>query len=149
MVVSGTGTLTNNMLFVKDWTVHLGVAARRLPSGIKQADKQIGQSVNSYFVQGSVKSRQQDKDYPEYETLSLNISALGRKPVYIDKGAQVTVQITDGSAIPEGADVELYQQPARGGRLQTVGLKVLLKDPLKSDEYFASQDDKKSKKKKP
>jgi len=147
VVVSGTGTLTNNMLFVKDWTVHLGVAARKLPAGVRKADKQIGQSVNSYFVQGAVKSRQQDKDYPEYETLSLNIPALARKPVYIDKGAQVTVQITDGTAIPKGAEAELYQQPARGGRLQTIGLKVLLKEPLKADEYFASQEEKKKKKK--
>ena len=144
--VSGVGTLTNNMLFVKDWTVHLGVAARRMPAGIKKADKVIGQSVNSYFIQGPVKSRQQDKNYPEYETLSLTIPALKGQPVYIDKGATVTVQISDGSAIPNGAPVELYQQPGRGGRMQTIGLKVILKEPLKAEEYFAKEEEKKKKK---
>lgn len=144
--VSGVGTLTNNMLFVKNWTVHLGVAARRMPAGVKKADKQIGQSVNSYFVQGPVKSRQQDKNYPEYETLSLTIPALKGQPVYIDKGATVTVQISDGSAIPKGAPVELYQQPGRGGRMQTIGLKVILEEPLKAEEYFAKEEEKKKKK---
>lgn len=143
--VSGIGTLTNKMLFVKNWTVHLGVAARRMPAGIRQADKQIGQSVNSYYLQGPVKSRQQDKNYPEYETLSLTIPALKGQPVYIDKGATVTVQISDGSAIPKGAPVELYQQPGKGGRMQTIGLKVILEEPLKAEEYFAKEDEKKKK----
>lgn len=146
-VVSGTGTLTNNLLFVKSWTVHLGVAARRLPSGVKKADKSIGQSVNSYFVQGPVKSRQKDKAYEDYETLTLTIPALKGQPVYIDKGASVTVRITDASAVEKGASVEMYQQPGRGGRLQTVGLKVLLEEPLKAEEYFAKEDEKKKKKK--
>jgi len=146
VVVSGTGTLTNKLLFVKSWTVHLGVAARRLPSGVKKADKAIGQSVNAYFVQGPVKSRQQDKAYEDYETLTLTIPALRGQPVYIDKGASVTVRITDASAVEKGAPVELYQKPGRGGRLMTVGLKVLLEEPLKAEEYFAKQDEKKKKK---
>ncbi|MDA0586457.1 MAG: hypothetical protein O2820_00440 [Planctomycetota bacterium] len=146
VVVSGTGTLTNNLLFVKDWTVHLGVAARKLRSGVQKADKAIGQSVNSYFLQGPIKSRQQDKDYEEYETLTLTIPALKGQPVYIDKGASVTVRITDASAVEKGAPVELHQKPGRGGRLETIGLKVILEEPLKAEEYFASEDDDKKKK---
>lgn len=148
VIVSGTGTLTNNLLFVKNWTVHLGVAARKLRPGVQKADKAIGQSVNSYFVQGPIKSRQKDKAYEDYETLTLTIPALKGQPVYIDKGASVTVRITDASAIEKGAPVELYQRPGRGNRLQTIGLKVILEEPLKSEEYFARQDDKKKKKKK-
>ncbi|MDA0283061.1 MAG: hypothetical protein O3B13_12160 [Planctomycetota bacterium] len=142
-VVSGTGTLTNKSLFVKNWTVYVGLAAKKIRPFAKQAGKAIGQSQNSYEIAGTVTSRQQDKDYPEYETLGTNIRELQNQPVYIDKGATVTVSMTETDLVEEGAKVEFVQLPAKGGRFQIVALKVLLEEPLKAEEFF-KKDEKKT-----
>lgn len=144
-VVSGTGTLTNKLLFVKNWKVHVGLTARKMKSGIVKADKQIGQSVNSYILQGKVTKRQQDKDYPEYETLILNIRDLRGQPVYIDKNPTVTVSSSDAKMAKPGAPVEYYQVPSAGNRFKVIGVKVMLEDALKSAEFFAEEDKKKKK----
>lgn len=140
-VVSGTGTLTNQSLFVKDWTVHVGLSARKIRPFVKEAAKKIGQSKNSYDFAGTISSRQQDKDYPDYETVTTNIPQLKRQPIYIDKGATVTVSMTETDLVEEGAPVEFVQQLARGGRVQIVGLRVLLKEPLKAEEFFKKDED--------
>ena len=144
--VSGTGTLTNKMLFVKNWTVHVGPLAKRTKPFVKEAPKRVGQSVNSYDLYGMVQSRQQDAKFEEYETLSLNIAQLRKAPVsvYIDKDATVTVSTTETDDIEEGTPVEYIQVPAAGGRYQVASLKVKLKEPLKSEEFF-KQDESKSK----
>lgn len=139
-VVSGTGTLTNQSLFVKSWTVHVGLSARKIRPFIKEAAKRIGQSKNSYDFAGTITSRQQDTDYPDYETVTTNIPQLKRQPIYIDKGATVTVSMTETDLVEEGANVEFVQQVARGGRIQIVGLRVLLKEPLKAEEFFKEEE---------
>lgn len=141
--VHGKGVITNELLFVKDWTVHVGPLARRMKPGLQQAERAIGASVNTYEVLGQVISRQQDKDYPDYETLKLNVAQLRGKPVYIEKEATVTVSTTETDRITEGAACEYFQQPGPGGRFKIVALKVKLKDELKADEFFAAEDDKK------
>lgn len=141
-VVSGRGTLTNEMLFVKNWTVHVGASARKLRSGAQKAAKKIGESVNSYDVQGKVVSRQQDEDYPDYETLLLDVRQLKGKPVYIDKGATVTVSMSETDRIKAGTPLEVYQVPDRGGRIRIAGIKVMLKETLKSEEFFAEDESK-------
>lgn len=143
-VVSGKGTLTNNSLFVKDWTVHVGLSARKIKPFVKKSDKAVGQSQNSYDFAGTVSSRQQDKDYPDYETLITNIPQLKRGPIYIDKGATVTVSMTETDRVEEGAKVEYIANFAKGGRVQIVGLKVLLDKPLKSEELFKESEKKTS-----
>jgi hypothetical protein len=135
-VVSGKGTLTNKALFVKQWTVHVGLSAKKIKPFVKESAKAIGQSQNSYDFAGTVSSRQQDTDYPDYETLITNISQLKRGPIYIDKGATVTVSMKETELVEEGAKVEYIANFAKNGRVQIVGLKVLLDKPLKSEEFF-------------
>lgn len=141
-VVSGKGTLTNKSLFVKKWTVHVGLSARKIKPFVKDSAKAVGQSQNSYDFAGTVSSRQQDTDYPDYETLITNISQLKRGPIYIDKGATVTVSMTETDLVKEGAKIEYIANFAKGGRVQVVGLRVLLDKPLKSEEYFKESEKK-------
>lgn len=141
-VVSGKGTLTNKSLFVKQWTVHVGLSARKIKPFVKESAKATGQSQNSYDFAGTVSSRQQDKDYPDYETLITNIRDLKRGPIYIDKGATVTVSMTETELVEEGAKVEYIAKFAKNGRVQVVGLKVLLDKPLKAEEFFKKSEKK-------
>lgn len=143
-IVTGTGTLTNQMLFVKKWTVHVGPLAKRTKPAVTKAPNRIGQSTNAYDLSGMIMSRQQDEKFAEYETLTLNVAQLKKSPVYIDKGATVTVSTTDTDMIEEGTPVEYVQVAAAGGRYKIAAVRVLLKDALKSDEFF-KEDDKKSK----
>ena len=139
-VVSGTGTLTNQLLFVKGWTVHVGLSAKKIRPYVKKADAQVGQSTSSYDFAGTVSSRQQDKDYPDYETLLTNIPQLKGQPIYIDKGATVSVSMTETDLVEDGAKVEFVQEIVKGGRVQIVALKVLLDEPLNAEEFL--KDDK-------
>ena len=141
-VVSGKGTLTNKSLFVKQWTVHVGLSARKMKSFVKESAKATGQSQNSYDFAGTVSSRQQDKDYPDYETLITDIRQIKGKPIYIDKGATVTVSMTETELVEEGAKVEYIANFAKNGRVQIVGLKVLLDKPLKAEEFFKKSEKK-------
>jgi len=145
-IVSGTGVLTNQMLFVKKWTVHVGPLAKRTKPQVVKAPNRIGQSTNAYDLSGMIMSRQQDEKFAEYETLTLNVAQLKKAPVYIDKGATVTVSTTETDMIEEGTPVEYVQVPAAGGRFRIAAVRVLLKEVLKSEEFF-KEDDKKSKSK--
>jgi len=142
-VASGKGTLTNKSLFVKNWTVHVGLSARRIKPFIKESAATAGQSRNSYDFAGTISSRQQDKDYPDYETVSTNIRQMKGAPIYIDKGATVTVSMTETELVKEGQKVEFVPQFAKNGRVQIVRLRVLLDEPLKAEE-FLKKDEKKS-----
>lgn len=144
-IVTGTGTLTNQMLFVKKWTVHVGPLAKRTKPSVKEAPKRVGQSLNSYDIAGMIMSRQQDEKFPDYETLTLNVAQLKKAPVYIDKGATVTVSTTATDTVEEGTPVEYVQVPAPGGRYRVAALRVLIKEPLKSEEFFKEDDSKKKK----
>ncbi|MHC4877341.1 MAG: hypothetical protein ACYTGL_12670 [Planctomycetota bacterium] len=141
-VVSGRGTLTNQALFVKNWTVHLGPAARRMRGGVQKAAKVIGESVNSCDVLGEIVTRQTDPDYPEYESLTLKVPALKGKPVYIDKGATVTASISDTNRITAGDTCTVTHTLAPNGQPVLLGLKVMLSEELKSEDYFAKEDEK-------
>lgn len=141
-MVSGTGVMTNNLLFVKDWTVHVGLSARKVKPGMQKAEREIGASVNTYQIAGQVQSRQQDKDYPEYETVRLNIPQLRNAPVYIEKNATVTVSMTETDRIAEGAKCEFYQTLGPGNRIRILALKVELPEELKSEEFFAAEEKK-------
>lgn len=140
-VVSGRGVLTNESLFVKNWTVYLGPNARRMRGGVQKAEKVVGESVNSYDVLGPVVSRQQDADYPEYETLILNVPALKGKPVYIDKGATVTARLEDTSKIAVGNECEVTHTVAPNGLPVILGVKVMLDEELASEEFFTDQEE--------
>ena len=141
-VVSGKGTLTNKALFVKGWTVHVGLSAKKIKPFVKESAKAVGQSQNSYDFAGTISTRQQDKDYPDYETVITNIAQLKRGPIYIDKGAKVTVSMTETELVEEGTKVEFIAQLLKNGRLQVTALKVLLDKPLKSEEFFKKQESK-------
>jgi hypothetical protein len=143
-VVSGRGVLTNESLFVKNWTVYLGPSARRMRGGVQKAERVVGESVNSYDVLGPIVSRQQDTDYPEYETLTLNVPALKGKPVYIDKGATVTARIEDASKIAAGNECVVTHTVAPNGAPVVLGVKVMLDEELKADDYFTEEEEKPS-----
>lgn len=143
-VVSGKGTLTNKSLFVKDWTVHVGLSARKIKPFVKESAKVVGQSRNSYDFAGTISSRQQDKDYPDYETVSTNIRQMKGAPIYIDKGAKVTVSMSETDEVKEGQKVEFIAQFANNGRVQIVALRVLLEEPLKAEEFLKKDDEKSS-----
>ena len=144
-VVSGKGTLTNKSLFVKGWTVHVGLAARKIKPFVKESAKAVGQSQNSYDFAGTISTRQQDTDYPEYETVVTNIVQLKRGPIYIDKDATVTVSMTETELVEEGAKVEFIAKYLNGGRVQVTALRVLLDKPLKAEEFFKKDESKSTK----
>ncbi|MFT4557744.1 MAG: hypothetical protein ACI93T_003521 [Porticoccaceae bacterium] len=141
-VVSGQGTLTNKSLFVKKWTVHVGLSAKKIKPFVKESSKAVGQSQNSYDFAGTISTRQQDKDYPDYETVITNIAKLKRGPIYIDKGATVTVSMTETELVEEGAKIEYIAQFLKGGRIQVTALRVLIEEPMKAEEFFKKQESK-------
>jgi hypothetical protein len=143
-VVSGRGVYTNESLFVKNWTVYLGPSARRMRGGVQKAEEVVGESVNSYDVLGPVVSRQQDTDYPEYQTLTLNVPALKGKPVYIDKGATVTARLEDTSKITAGNECKVTHTLAPNGLPVILGVKVMLDEELKAEDYFTEEEEKPS-----
>ena len=103
---------------------------------MKESAKAIGQSRNSYDFAGTIMSRQQDTDYPDYETVITNIRQIKGGPIYIDKGATVTVSMTETDRVKEGQKVEFIAQFLKGGRINVTALRVLLDKPLKSEEFF-------------
>ncbi|MFT5326839.1 MAG: hypothetical protein ACI8P0_004722, partial [Planctomycetaceae bacterium] len=136
------GTLTNKSLFVKKWTVHVGLSAKKIKPFVKESSKAVGQSQNSHDFAGTISTRQQDKDYPDYETVITNIVQLKRGPIYIDKGATVTVSMTETELVEEGAKIEFIAQFLKGGRIQVTALRVLIEEPMKAEEFFKKQESK-------
>jgi hypothetical protein len=131
--VSCTPVMSNNKFFGKKFTVHVGL---KKPKGVlAKAPKQAGASRNAWNVAGQIVSRQSDKDFPDYEVLTLRI---GKRSVsvFLDKGYSVTVHVTDPKFARPGALVELQARPASRNRLTVSNAVVTPAKPLKAAEFF-------------
>ncbi len=130
--ISTPAVLANNLLFSKRFIVYVG-KGRKPKSQLVKAPKMIGQSVNTWLVAGSIVSRQQDKDYEDYETLKLKA---GRgATVFIDKGFTVTVSSSDSELATVGSAVEIFGQQ-RGKRFTAARVTVQLAGTLKSEDVL-------------
>lgn len=140
--VSTIAQLSNNRLFAKKYTVYVGKGRRPKPT-LAKAPPKIGRSKNSYLVSGMIVSRQQDKEYADFETITLKVGGRNGTPVFLDKGFAVSVNINDPNLVKPGMPVELQGIPLRGDRVNVLKVTVRLPKPLKAKEYFAEADKKK------
>jgi hypothetical protein len=142
--VSAMPVATNNKLFGKKFTVHVGPGKKR--GVFAKAPKQVGVSTAAWNVAGQITGRGKDKDYPDYEVIALRV---GKRtvPVFLDKGYTVTVLLADVSRAEPGSAVTIEGRPGTRNRFTVSSVKVVLAKPLKSEEFFA--DDKSTKKKRP
>ena len=142
--ISTIAVLTNKRLFAKQYTVYVG-KGRKPRSGIAKARKKIGQSVNSYAVAGLIVSRQQDRVYKDYQTVTLKGS--GNPSVFLDKGYSVTVSSSDPALAKPGSAVELIGRQ-RGKKFTVTKVTIKLSAPLKSAEVLTTSKTTKKKKSK-
>lgn len=84
--LEGTGTFTNNKLFLESAKLRILASASKVPESKLETPKefQSGQSLNSRHISGLIMARQPNKDYPEYEELALkpapNVPTIMFKP---------------------------------------------------------------------
>ncbi|MBT4863675.1 MAG: hypothetical protein HON53_00955 [Planctomycetaceae bacterium] len=138
--VSAQPVATNNKLFGKKFTVHVGPGKKR--GVFAKAPKQVGVSTAAWNVAGQITGRVKDADYPDYEVIALRA---GKRtvPVFIDKGYSVTVLLADVSRAEPGSAVTIEGRPGTRNRFTVSAVKIDLAKPLKAEEFFA--DDKKKK----
>ena len=133
--VSTTAVMSNKMLFAKQLNVL--VSKGKTPrAGLAKAPPKAGQSMNAYLVAGEILSRQNSKEYEDYETVTVNVGGRNGTSVFLDKGYTVTVSVTDPEFAKPEADVELQGQTARG-RFNVTAVKIKLKGELKSEDLLA------------
>ena len=135
--VSAKAVLTNNRLFGKRFTVHVGRRSRKRRDKIVKASNVAGESVNTYSASGQILSRQPNKQDPDYETITLKVGGKQGTPVFLDKGYTVTVSSDDPEMAKLGSAVELEGRPLRGGRFNVTKVTVKLSTSLKAKVFFA------------
>lgn len=136
--VSSLPVRTNNRFFGKTFTVHVG-GGKPKPV-LAKAPKMIGVSKAAWNVAGQIVSREPDKQYPDYDVLTLRV---GRRnvPVFLDKGYSVTVRLAEVEMIEPGAAVELQGRPAAGNRFLVTQATIKLAKPLKAAEFFSESEE--------
>jgi hypothetical protein len=140
--VSAMPVATNMKLFGKNFTVHIGPGKKQ--GVFTKAARKPGVSTSAWNIAGQIIGRTTDKDYPDYEVITLRI---GRRtvPVFLDKGYTVTVLFADVSLAEPGSNVTIEGRPGTRNRFMVSSVKVELSKPLKAEEFFAA--DKSPKKK--
>lgn len=135
--VSTQAVKTNNKLFAKKFSVHVGPG--RKVGGVAKPPKKPGVSLAAWNVAGQITDRGKDKEFPEYEIIALRA---GRQtvPVFLDKGYSVTVLLSDVTLAEPGSTVTIEGKPGRRNRFTVTAAKIELADPLKSEEFL--KDDK-------
>lgn len=132
--ITARPVLVNNGLFAKEFTVHIGKSKPR--AGLTKTPRIPGVSTAAWDIAGEIMSRAQDKDYPDYEILS--VRAGGKpSPVYLDKGYTVTVLASDPDLAVPGAPVTIQGKSSGGDRFTVSSATITLPKPLNSEEYFA------------
>jgi len=121
---------TNNELFGRQFTVHLGVAP---PPHVK-ADTT---ATDVYHVAGQVMASTED-------SLTMNFGAAGTKKVTFEEGAsvEVTINANDPDLIVEGSEVEV-EGVTRGTKFLPSRVAVTLEKPLTPEDIQAADKDKK------
>jgi hypothetical protein len=130
--VSTTAVMSNDLLFGKEFTVHVGPGTK--PKAVyEKAPPKIGQSVNAYVICGTIVTRQQDQEYKDYETILVRVGTQTGK-VYLDKGFTVIVRSADPALAKVGSDVELEGTFA-GSRFTPTKATVKLAEAFKSEDF--------------
>ena len=132
--VSCTSVMSNGKYFSKKFIVHVGI--KKLKGVLVKPPKKPGVSLNAWNVAGLIVSRQTDKEFPDYEVLTLRV---GKRsvPVFLDKGYSVTVNVVDPQFARPGDEVELEARPASRKRLTASRGVVKPAKPLKAAEFFS------------
>lgn len=129
--------LSNADYFGKQFTVHLG-KGRKPRQVFEKAPKQAGRAKNTYLVAGEIVSRQQDADYPEFQTII--VSAAGKKAkIFLDKGFQVQVVTNDVALAPAGSKVTLEGRKTRA-KFVPSEIVISLAKPLSSEKLLAADE---------
>jgi hypothetical protein len=140
-IMTSTGVLTQEKVFLTDITIHLLPKAKRPATGKiqKAPDLMEGQSVNTYQVSGPILSVGPAEGYPDYTQVGVKIA--GRAPlVWLEKDYKVWVNSTDSAHAPAGAKVTVTGKLLAGGRFNPTAVKVQREEPLNSAEVLGSGD---------
>lgn len=131
--VSGSGTLTNNQIFVSQINVYFLAPGQKPPAGgVKQSPRMVGASVNGYDLAGVVGETGQSMDYPDYTMVALKVP--GRvPPIMLEKNVRVNVISFDTDMAKPGSAVELEVQPLKGDRVNLLKATVTLDEPITGD----------------
>jgi len=124
---------SNNELFGRQFTVHLGVA----PQPHVKPDST---APDVYHVAGQLLSSTDS-------ALTMNFGAAGTKKITFEEGAslEVTVNATDPDLIVEGSEVEV-EGMTRGTKFLPSRVAVTLEKPLTAEDILAAEKDKKGSK---
>jgi len=135
--LQGTGTLSNQKIFLSEVTVHIVLPGRKSVKrgGIVPAKAQAGQSKNSYLVSGTIAAHQTDKDYPDYELIAIREAARGPF-LMLKKDVKIKVVSSDISLLPKNAKIRMEGIPLRSGRFNLKKATVQLSKALKSEDLL-------------
>ncbi|MEZ6067259.1 MAG: hypothetical protein R3B90_16500 [Planctomycetaceae bacterium] len=133
-LVSGTGIMSNNTIFLTEVTVHLLPKGRKAPTGgVQKIEAEAGESVNQYMVGGELTSFGPADGFPEYMALGLKLR--GNVPnVWTEKEYTVKVSSADPEHAPVGSPVEVQYKLLRGGREMPAAIIVTREEPFTLDD---------------
>lgn len=137
--LTGTGTLTNNKLFLSDVSVRLAQKGKKLPPGnIVKAPAVVGESEMSYVISGVIVAAAPDTENAGYHLVALRLP--GKiPPILLEPGFSVSVSSADPELAKAGAPVELEVAPLRGGRFNLLKATVKLDEPIAAAEAEAEK----------
>ncbi len=152
--VSATGFVNNGTFLVEKWTVHVGPATKKMQPGTRplpdtdeNGEKKPQAGVKFVEVTAQLMSINPDKDDASRSVAVLKIGGPKGTPASFDSKAPITVRSSDPAMLKEGSEMEYY--PVAGGnpkRPKVVAVKVKLAEALKSEEFFAAEEESRAKK---
>lgn len=128
------GVATNQRMFGKQFAVLVRHSGRMPKPAIAKAPKKVGRSLNTYFVSGPIISRQQDTDYPDFETITIKVGGKKGTNVYLDKGYRVTARSNNPELAEPGSAVTVIGKPGRGGRVDVVSVEIRRTTPFPEED---------------
>ena len=123
--LEGTGTLTNEQLFIQSVTIRPVMPGKRSTrrGGIAKLPPRPGQSKSAYMVGGEIEAIGPAPDYPDYTAVKLK--AVRGPVIMLEKNYQLTIISDNPELLTEGATVELYgKAPPRNGQFNASGVLV-------------------------
>ncbi|MBL8848205.1 MAG: hypothetical protein JNG89_00905 [Planctomycetaceae bacterium] len=134
--LTASAIMSNDKLFIKELTIQVQRRGQKTPAGrIAKVSAEAGASTLAYDVSGLITASQPNVDYPDHLDVALKTTG-SSAPIMLQPGYTVTVNSGDPAMIPANAQAELRVAPLRGGRVNVVGIKVRLEQPLVAEEFF-------------
>lgn len=151
--VTGTGFVNNGTLLIEKWTVHVGPAtkkmqpsSRQLPDTDENGEKRPQAGVKFLEVTAQLMSLTPDKDDPGRSIAMLKVGGPKGTPASFDSKAPITVRSSDPAMLKEGSELEYVPVGGTAKRPKIAAIKVKLAEALKSEEFFAAEEEARTKK---